>query len=265
MDQLANRGLGCVPMLRSSGGNLVETLGTSIGQVHATVVAGAPGQRLDADDLTSDRARAWGAALAVVHRDGSAAARGIALADGRTRTESALALLGGDERVAAEVHAVLSRLQMLARTPSVYGLIHGDFEQDNLAWTGDRPMAYDWDEAERSWFAADIAYAVRDLVPEPRALVDRPTPLLDAFLTGYHQNRPEAQLDRAQLLLFTAVNALRSLSRLLPVLAEDPGTALGLTAHTAPGDAAPSPLRTVVERHADRQRKIASDLAALLG
>ena len=264
MDRLASRGLGCVPVLSSSEGHLVETLGTSIGTVHATLVAGAPGQGLDSDHLTADQARAWGAALAEVHRDGTVAAAGLALADGWERTQRDLALLGGDDRVTRAVHVVRSRLNMLARTPDIYGLNHGDFEVDNLAWTDHQVTAYDWDEAERSWFAGDIAYAVRDLVSEPQDLIDRPIPLLDAFLAGYHQERPEAEVDRAQLVLFTAMNALRSLSRVLPVLAEAPEAGGSLTAHTAPGDPVHPLLRTVVERYAERQRTIAWDLSTLL-
>jgi Ser/Thr protein kinase RdoA (MazF antagonist) len=264
MDRLASRGLGCVGALPSSQGNLVETVATSIGVVHATLVARAAGPGLDADDLTVDLARAWGAALATLHRDGSAAADGLTLADGWTRTERDLDLLAGDPRVSGAVRAVRTRLETLPRTPEVYGLNHGDFEGDNLASSGDQLIAYDWDEAERSWFAADIAYAVRDLVTQPRDLIDRPILLLDAFLAGYHEQRPEAAVAPADLVLFTAVNALRSLSRVAPVLAEDPESGASLMAPSAPGDSAPRPLRTVVEHYAARQRLIAAELATLL-
>lgn len=264
MDRLASRGLGCVRVLPSAEGNLVETVSTSIGVVHATLVAGAAGPGLDADVLTVDQARAWGAALATMHRDGSAAADGLTLADGWTRTERDLDLLAGDPRVSGAVRAVHSRLEMLPRTAEVYGLNHGDFEGDNLASSGDQLIAYDWDEAERSWFGADIAYAVRDLVTEPRDLMDQPIPLLDAFLAGYHEQRPEAQVQRADLVLFTALNALRSLSRVAPVLAEDPGTGASLVAPSVPGSSAPRLLRTVVEHYAARQRMIAAELATLL-
>jgi hypothetical protein len=88
--------------------------------------------------------------------------------------------------------------------------------------------------------------------------------LLDAFLAGYHEQRPEAEVQRAELVLFTAMNALRSLSRVALVLAEDPGSGASLMAPSAPGDSAPRLLRTVVEGYAARQRMIASDLATLL-
>jgi Ser/Thr protein kinase RdoA (MazF antagonist) len=161
MDRLASRGLGCVGVLPSAEGNLVETMDTSIGMVHATLVAGAAGQALDADVLTLDQARMWGAALAAMHRDGTAAAEGLTLADGWARTERDLARLAGDARHSGAVRTVCSRLEMLPRTPDLYGLNHGDFEGDNLADSGDQLVAYDWDEAERGWFAADVAYAVR--------------------------------------------------------------------------------------------------------
>jgi Ser/Thr protein kinase RdoA (MazF antagonist) len=264
MDRLASRGLGCVGVLPSAEGNLVETVGTHIGEVHATLVAGAAGPGLDADHLTVGEARAWGAALAAVHRDRTAAAEGLTLADGWARTERDLELLTGDPRITEAVRAVRSRVVALPRTPDVYGLNHGDFEGDNLAWTGVQLMAYDWDEAERSWFAADIAYAVRDLVTEPRDLIGRPIPLLDAFVAGYHELRPEAEVQRSDLVLFTAMNALRSLARVAPVLAEDPGAGASLMAQSASGGSAPQHLRTVVEEYATRQRMIAADLARVL-
>ena len=255
MQRLSARGLGCVAVVPSATGNLVETVSTDLGVMNAVMVAEGAGSPLDADELTREQAVAWGASLARVHREGSVLAADVELPDGARRSDRALDLLapGG---LGPVVEVLRSRLRDLPRTAATYGLVHGDFELDNIAWSGGVATAYDWDEAEVSWFAADIAYAVRDLVPDHRELAHGRLPLLDAFLAGYESERPDAEVDREQLALFTSLNALRSLARLAPVLAEDPSVGLSLTSPGAPT------LRSRLDEYAAAQRRIAVELMA---
>jgi Ser/Thr protein kinase RdoA (MazF antagonist) len=258
MQTISASGPGCVEVVPSTTGNLVEAVSTDLGDMTAVMVARAAGSSLDVDELTHELAAAWGAALGVVHRDETGLAVGSDLPDGADRIDRALDSLALDE-LGPVVAILRSRLHDLPRTPATYGLVHGDFELDNIAWSGGAATAYDWDEAEVSWFAADIAYAVRDLVPDHRELAHGRLPLLDAFLAGYESERPDAQVDREQLALFTSLNALRSLARLAPVLAEDPSVGLGLTSPGAPT------LRSRLEKYAAAQHRIAAELAASLG
>jgi Ser/Thr protein kinase RdoA (MazF antagonist) len=260
MWRLAEAGVATAPIRRSSTGALVETIEVGGWQLHATLVADAGGEPLDLDDLTPESAAAWGAALGRLHRDGEVAAAALALPDGLERIDEALTTFDGDP-VLGEVAAVVrSRLRAMPRDAGRYGVVHGDFELDNLAWVEGAPIAYDLDEAERSWFAADVAFAIRDLVPDPRALVAPSSALVGAFLAGYRRERPSPAFDSDQLVLFTATNALRSVARLGPVLAEAPEVGRGLVANVPSG----RPLRTVLEDHAERQRGIAAALLPLL-
>lgn len=259
---LATRGLGTVRPLASREGSLVETVPTRIGEVHAMLVGVAPGEEIEVEELSPRRTLAWGGALGRWHRDGDAAAAGLPLPDGYTRIRAALAALDADPALTGATSLVADRLEDLPRDPGVYGLVHGDFELDNLAWSGDTPTVFDLDEAERSWFLADVAYAVRDLVPEPVALLDRSCPPLERFLSGYLGERSATELDRQHLLLFSAVNALRCVARQLPVLAEDPSVSRGIVARM-PG--LPRPLRAVLEEYVLGQRALALELAGLLG
>lgn len=256
MATLADRGLASAPAVWSTSGRLVETVSTTIGPLHATVVAAAAGDHLDADDLVESQANEWGAALARLHRDGDGA--GPALPDGRARTDRELAGLASDPGVAVAVARLRSWLG--DQTVDGYGLVHGDFELDNLAWCDGKPTCFDFDEAEHGWFVADIAFAVRDLLPDPRVLADRAPPLLEAFLDGYRVELPTAVISRPQLLGFTAVNTLRLLARLRPLLSEPPGVGADLLA----GRAGVRPLRVVIEEHAQRYRLLATDLASLV-
>jgi Ser/Thr protein kinase RdoA (MazF antagonist) len=145
--------------LTSIQGQLVETVPTARGRMHAMLIGEAPGRQIDAADLTEQRARAWGAALARLHCHPSVERLPESLSDLR-RAEQVLA----DDRPIAEAIARLrTDLDRLPRHGDCFGVVHGDFELDNLAWTGDTPTAYDFDEAGRSWFVADIAHALRDL------------------------------------------------------------------------------------------------------
>jgi len=212
-----------VPSLR---GRLVETVDVpGHGRVHAMLVRAAPGEQIDVEELTPGRARAWGAGLARLHRDGPS---------------------GPGRDWFSELSGPLAaRLGTLPRDASRYGFVHGDYELDNLAWVGDRLTAYDLDEAGRSWFVADIAAAVRDLGPGPA---------FDAFLAGYREVRPLPDGDLSLLPVFVAARAAAWLVRLPAVLdrVESDGPEPDWLVR----------LRHRLVAHADRQRALVRDSPA---
>lgn len=258
MQALQHSGLPVVRPLPSDAGALVETVATPLGTMHATVVTAAPGEQIEAGELSPARAGRWGAALARLHRDGGADVR---LPGPFPQLPRVAELFPDDPAFAAAAHDIARRLEDLPRGPDRFGLVHGDFELDNLCWGGDGSgdgdrdgaTAFDFDEAARSWFAADLAYAVRDLAPVP-ARTPRPgeADLFGAFLAGYREIRALAESDLAHLPLFTAAHAACSAVRAR--------SALGDTGH--PGD----PqwlhiLRRKLEQHIDRQRRAAAAFA----
>ncbi|MER8236483.1 phosphotransferase [Streptomyces sp. NPDC094049] len=243
MDRLHAGGLALAPPVRSSAGRLTETVATPLGTVRAMCLAEAPGEEVEPTELTEAQARAWGALLARTHES----ARD--LSDGLGRPLDGIAeaarLYADDAGLAAAVGKIAARLAGLPRDPASYGVVHGDFELDNLAWEGNTPTAFDFDEAALSWYAADIAHAVRDLTDE-----GRPDParagLLGAFLAGYREVRTLPGVDADTLLLFAGANAARSLVELHPVLDRlDEGR---------PDDL--DTLRADLVEHRDEQRRI---------
>ena len=76
---------------------------------------------------------------------------------GFSELETAAEVLVHDPALVAAVRRLGDRLSELPRDPSCYGMIHGDFELDNLAWVDDTPTSFDFDDAARSWFVADVA------------------------------------------------------------------------------------------------------------
>ncbi|MFF3556019.1 phosphotransferase enzyme family protein [Streptomyces tsukubensis] len=247
MDRLHDSGLALAPPVRSAGGRLVETVETPIGTVRAMCLTEAPGEETEVEELTLAQARAWGALLADTHRHAAALGPGVtgALPRPLDTIAGAARLYADDTELAAAVTKLAARLAGLARDPEVYGVVHGDFELDNLAWESGTATAFDFDEAAHSWYAADIAHAVRDLTDG-----GRPDParagLLDSFLAGYREVRPLPGAGPDELLLFAGANAARSLVELHPVFATlDEGRPDDLDG-----------LRADLAGHRDEQRRI---------
>ena len=246
MRALGRGGLAVVRPVASQAGALVETVATPPGTMHVMVVTAAPGEQIEADALTPARAGRWGAALARLHRDGGV---GVRLPGPLPQLPRVAELFAHDSAFAAAAHHIARRVEELARDADRFGLVHGDFELDNLCWDGERATAFDFDEAARSWFAADLASAVRDLAPVP-ARTPRPgeADLFGAFLAGYRQVRALPESELAYLPLFTAAHAACSAVRAR--------SALGDTGHP---DDPPwlHALRRKLERHIDHQRRAA--------
>jgi len=252
MRDLGARGLAVAQPIATDSGALVETVATSLGPVHAMVVRQAPGEQIDADALDARRASAWGAALARLHRDGGQTAVGANLpgpfAQLDPKPAPATQAFAGDPDLADAAEKIARRLEELPRGPDVFGVVHGDFELDNLCWTDDRPVAYDFDEAARSWFVADLAHATRDLAPlPPRTPRPDEADLFAAFLSGYRQVHALAEAQLAWLPLFVAAHAACSVVRVRAALGEQ-------EPDEPPWQVR---LRRKLIEYADRQRRIA--------
>lgn len=205
MHDLGAGGAAVARPVPSDSGAWVETVPTVLGEMHAMVVREAPGEQLEAEALTSSRASQWGAALARLHcYDGDSALRWPEPFGELARVAEAFP---DDLELIAAVARIKRRLGELPRDRGRFGFGHGDFELDNVCWEGSRAVAFDFDEAARSWFVADIAVAVRDL----GRLSESAT--FDAFLTGYRHVRPLPEDDLALLPLFGAAYAACSMVR----------------------------------------------------
>ncbi|MGX2993955.1 phosphotransferase enzyme family protein [Streptomyces sp. JNUCC 64] len=216
MVALGDRGVPLARPVAAVSGELAPTVVTPSGTVRAMCVRAAAGEETGAEELTEERARAWGRLLAEVHD--RAAGLGGDLPDGYAGLAGARTLFADDPDLVAAVERLRTRLGELPRDAGRYGVVHGDFELDNLVWRGDAPTAFDFDETSRSWYAADVASAVRDLTVAGVPGSPGRAALLDAFTAGYRDRRALPDADLALLPLFTAANAALSLVGLCPAL-----------------------------------------------
>ena len=96
-----------------------------------------------------------------------------------------------------------------------YGLIHFDFELDNLIWQGRTVQMLDFDDCSRGWYAADIAFALRDHFD---AGGDLHATGMRAFLGGYAAHTPLADEQIAQIPLFLRLVRLIQFARIIRAL-----------------------------------------------
>lgn len=179
-------------------GQLVETVDGYAVMALQTV----EGETSESDDVDHESAWRWGWTLADLHDRGAAVDTGVVLARHY-----------GAEPVD------------LPRTPDVFGLVHGDPEADNLVWAADGTATFvDPDDVHLGWFAADVAYALRDWAP-PAGAPNLTHPVTRAFVEGYRTRRPLSDEELGWMPVLARAAAVRTLQGLGPVLSEpvDPG------------------------------------------
>lgn len=161
---VADSGLAVALPAPSKSGKLIEEVSCEGQRYYAVVFEGLLGNELDVDDLDEARFRAWGSALGVVHCASQtfprrpARPRWIDLA--RAARDS---LPPSENELARIITSGLEWLESLALPEQDYGLIHGDFELDNLIWEGQRVQALDFDDAAYAWYGLDIAVTLHDV------------------------------------------------------------------------------------------------------
>jgi Ser/Thr protein kinase RdoA (MazF antagonist) len=185
---IASKGMAVTTPIASWHGRYVETVETDLGTFYAVVFAALQGAQVDLEELSTDQFEVWGAALGKLHalmhlyQDPSLSARRT----WRDHLDLLRSYLREDESgVQAEFDHITSLLSALPTKETNYGLIHGDFELDNLFWQDDIIAVLDFDDCSFCWYVADIAFALRDLFETG---VDLSNPSFRAFIRGYSKH-----------------------------------------------------------------------------
>ncbi len=208
-------------------GNLVETVDTDWGEFHAVVFPALEGEQIEIGDLDVSGFRRWGAALGGLHAAMDAyPGTGASV---RPTWRGHLAFVGqylpqDSSALRDELAELTSSLATLTINRDTYGLIHFDFELDNLVWRDDSVGILDFDDCSHLWYAADIAFALGDLFKENADLGDE---RFRAFVGGYSERRhvdPDLQSRVPMFLRFGGLLRHARLMRAvdLPVSTEHP-------------------------------------------
>lgn len=195
---LAETGVLVAAPVPSRRGAYVESVETGVGVFHAAAFEALHGEIRDADELSEAACMRWGQELARLHETTTALPPTLIAATPtwKEHFDACGAIAGGDPLLASEYARLASELDAVSQEATTYGPIHGDFQPDNLVWIADRIGILDFADAARHWYAADIAFAVADLLDAPDAAAR--TGHIDAFLAGYRSVRPlrEEEIER---------------------------------------------------------------------
>lgn len=184
---LSRAGVPVVGPLKSRNGEWVEQLESRHGPLLGCSFTQAQGEHLEMEDLSLKHYFHWGKTLGSFHRASADLPRDIKRKDQLQWLDQLLKeapAKSADEM--DEVVWIKDRLSSLPKNSKNYGLIHYDFELDNLFWSGDEIEIIDLDDCLYSWYAADIAYALRDLFNQGYR-INFNLPEAQEFLRGYQR------------------------------------------------------------------------------
>jgi len=166
----------------SSNDQFVEELQTVNDSYLAVVFEGFGGKMYEIEELGPEKFFLWGKALGHLHKlfDEIPEHLLIKRKSRRDHVNFIEGHLPGTEKAAQKELETIEHLY--EKIEEKKGLIHFDFELDNLIWDGERINIIDFDDAAVYGYGADLAFALRDLF---EGSIDTHNPLFNQFIEGY--------------------------------------------------------------------------------
>lgn len=209
-------------------GETLLTLDTAWGAYYVSAFTGAPGVRMDRTELSDRILFAAGVSLARLHTLSRAFQPSVQKWDYASVLdwdEAVLTDCHAPDFVFLELAAVRSALDALPRTAENYGLVHEDFEPDNLFWdeTAQRCHVIDFEDSMMHFYALDLVRAL-DALGEEIENAARLAAARTAFLAGYRSVRGDTAQTEALFPLMRRFIELNAYARLIRVFdPEQPG------------------------------------------
>ncbi|WP_107841753.1 phosphotransferase enzyme family protein [Metasolibacillus meyeri] len=225
MQYLRLNGFPSVTPIQSKSGELIETLKTPEGTFIAVVFSAASGINLDAETITAKQMEQWGESLASLHflskNFEPVSERRKSWLDTVQFMESVFKKYPEEQLALQELTRVTNWLQSLPTNKDVFGLIHYDFQLDNIFFEEDKDYTFniiDFDDAIYHWYALDIVTALDDFIDDdsPHSKL-----LIQSFLNGYRSKMDLENDVVAQFSQFRRYANLYKLSRILKSLDYD--------------------------------------------
>ncbi|WP_411504298.1 phosphotransferase enzyme family protein [Brevibacillus centrosporus] len=202
MQHLVRNGYPCAVPIPSKNGTLVETVSTNDGLYVGVVFSEARGSCLDIETMTDKQYEQWGKSLATLH----SFAKTYSSVDVKRKSwqnilesvETILQRYPLEQEAKNELHRITSWLNSLNISNDNFGLVHYDFQLDNVFWDENKHEfnVIDFDDSMYHWFAMDIVTSLKDLFHSKELNKDKRT---QSFLRGYRSILP---LDDEMVRLF---------------------------------------------------------------
>lgn len=222
---LAEGGVAVALPVPARDGRTLVVADTPWGRYAAGVFAGAPGTRMDWLPDCSPLIEGYGRALGRLHRRSAALPAPAGRPDWRQRLAWCEAVLRAHPCPAEalrEVALLREWLAVLPATPNVYGMIHGDYELDNVLYDEDTGVytAIDFDDCTVHWYEMDVCQTLDNLAEELPE--EQQAAAAAAFLAGYQAEWPLADGWEGRQAGFRRYGALLDYARIVHSLAGTP-------------------------------------------
>lgn len=175
--------------------------------------AGVPGMPIENSPSTPELIRAYGRALGQFHALSAACDAAIPRpAWDEALTRQMLTDAGAEDTILDACDHLSNELHALPVSPATYGVIHYDYEPDNVFWVESTQSisVIDFDDCIYGWYAMDVAQALNELDDK----------WAETFLEGYRSAFPFSPEQEAQIALMRRYIDLRSYAQLKHCLSE---------------------------------------------
>jgi Ser/Thr protein kinase RdoA (MazF antagonist) len=169
LQYLDSKAINVAKPVTSKTNKYIEESKTAYGTFFSVVFERIIGKQKEIDELDLQGFFEWGRSLGELHKVLKNIPESISI-QRKTHNELFEELINAyppkDKVEEAEKKRIVEWFKSLAMKSENYGLIHYDFELDNLIWDNSGITIIDFDDCIYSWYIADIAYALRDLFDE---------------------------------------------------------------------------------------------------
>jgi Ser/Thr protein kinase RdoA (MazF antagonist) len=218
--QLANRGIHTPLLLPSLIGNDIECVSTQLGDFYAVAFAVMPGEHFEFEQLTLKEFGEWGQALGQLHK-ASENLRIVHRPSWATHIQLVKEFMPqGEEWLWRELLVIEALLAQLEMNEAGFGLIHYDFELDNILWHQGKPGILDFDDSGYYWFVADMATALRDLFDDRIDRINFQDERFRTFVEGYRSLRPMGTEELKTIPLFLRLHNLVTYARVYRAISD---------------------------------------------
>lgn len=214
---LRERGINAMEPVPMKDGRLAAVIDTEWGSYNVSCFERMAGADLEDADCTLDTVRGYGRSLGELHN-----ALKLYPYGGERRDHTALigevrerlTALGAPKLMLDELFSVENELSALPVIADSYGIIHYDYEPDNVFYDArtDSFGIIDFDDAIRCWFALDV---VRSLDALDDVAEDADDEAARVFLAGYREARAFSDAEEAALPLMQRLVLLQGYATIL--------------------------------------------------
>lgn len=213
LNYLNDNGFSVCKPLKSLTGNYYELVDSNLGTFIAMVYKRIAGVMFEYHEINEQQLKLWGAELGKLH---SALQNQVQLHN-RPNWQDLMGFIkehikNNETQLLNEYHKIYEALSKLPVNENNYGLIHFDFETDNIIFNNNEISIIDFDDMCVLWFAADILYAVRSMFANEK--IDITNKDFNRFIESYKLHKEVSDEELTLLPLFMRFHRLYLIARL---------------------------------------------------